>query len=371
MDKPGAGDSAYLTALLQEQEFSPIMADPGKHRLQVILTQLEADSGVIRLAHHTYRIRPREYFYPASMVKLPTALLALEKLHAYPGLDWDMAYTHDLNFCEVPTRPDDTVHSIKDDVARSLLLSDNPAFDRLYSWTGPSYLTETLRARGYAGVQITHRLGLRCTAAENLKTHPVNFLEDGRVVFRQETIAGRPFTAAADDPYVVTGYPGDHRSFGPLSDFHRMLIALLLPDAAAPQERFALQPEELRFVAAALSKPAEYYEGPRNPDMTGGALKFLLLGGAREPWPDTIRIYSKTGKALGFLTESALFIDDEYGVAFFLSATVYVNYKGNSNDEDHHYDDLGLPFLRGLGRRILESERSRPRPRVLRAFNHL
>lgn len=29
----------------------------------------------------TYRLKPHEYFYPASTVKLPAALLALEKLN--------------------------------------------------------------------------------------------------------------------------------------------------------------------------------------------------------------------------------------------------------------------------------------------------
>lgn len=359
-------DSPLLLRILSEPEFSTIAASPEQHRLQIILTQVDTFHGKPRLTHHAYRLRPREYFYPASLVKLPTALLALEKLHSIPRahrIDLDTPYEVTQTSCEnigeqaePGRRP-----TIRDDILLSLIFSDNKAFDRLFSWTGPGYLTETLRARGFSTVQITHRLGSRCSPYENRLTHPVTFFP-GQNGYLQGPSLSETYHAPADDTDLVTGYPGDLRSFGQLSDFHWMTIAALLPEAVEPQARFRLNDEELRIVADALSRSPEEYQGPTQIDRSawpGSPMKFLLMGASKERIPPGLRIFSKTGKALGFLSESGLFLDVESGTAFFLSATVYVNYRRSGDDSDHHYDDLGLPFLRRLGSRIMEQERTR------------
>jgi hypothetical protein len=150
------------------------------------------------------------------------------------------------------------------------------------------------------------------------------------------------YHAQCDDSDLVVGYPGDLRSFGQLSDFHWITIAALLPLAVEPQARFQLTDEDNVLLTDALSRmPEDLADSPYGKDKVGSALKFILLGGSRERIPASVRIFSKTGKALGFLSETGLYLDIESGTAFFLSATLYVNYERSGNDVDHHYDDVG------------------------------
>ena len=63
-----------------EDDFDGIISNPKKHRLQVLFTQIDRDKNNIpNFTTHSFRLRPREYFYPASTTKFPIAVLALEK----------------------------------------------------------------------------------------------------------------------------------------------------------------------------------------------------------------------------------------------------------------------------------------------------
>ena len=63
-----------------ESDFPSIVSNPGKHRLQILYTQIDRDeNNNPSFTMHSFRQRPREYFYPASTTKFPIAVLALEK----------------------------------------------------------------------------------------------------------------------------------------------------------------------------------------------------------------------------------------------------------------------------------------------------
>ena len=44
-----------------------------------------------------------------------------------------------------------------------------------------------------------------------------------------------------------------------------------------------------------------------------------------------------------------------------LSAVIYCNQDGILNDDKYDYDTIGYPFMRSLGRKIYDYERSRQR----------
>ena len=60
--------------------------------MQIIYTQIDRgkkDKDKFKLTDHYFNVDPDNYFYPASTVKLPVAILALQKLNELkiPGLD--------------------------------------------------------------------------------------------------------------------------------------------------------------------------------------------------------------------------------------------------------------------------------------------
>src|SRR5690606_12459294 len=147
-----------------------------------------------------------EYFYPASTVKLPVALLALEKINRLevPGLDRDtvMLISADGHGQTEATRDPTAaggLPSIGHYIRKVLLVSDNDAFNRLYEFVGQSDINETLYSRGFEGTRILHRLDLVLDVESNRYTNPVRFV-DGETILYEQPGAYSPREYRATEP---------------------------------------------------------------------------------------------------------------------------------------------------------------------------
>ena len=70
--------------------FDSLIFGPADRRVQIQYTRIHRDrKGRPHFTEHHYRVNADEYYYPASTVKLPVAILALQKLNelGIPGLD--------------------------------------------------------------------------------------------------------------------------------------------------------------------------------------------------------------------------------------------------------------------------------------------
>lgn len=365
-------DSPLLTSVLKGPAFQGIMANPDKHRLQIIFSQVHMRLGKPVLTHHTFRVREDEFFYPASLVKVPPAALAFEKVRELKNTGIAASTTYDTEIVVCPRTEEETdpvtavtpapshPPTIERDIHAIFLVSDNLAYDRLYSFLGQDRVNRTMLARGYRSYQMTHRLGRKCSMAANQTTDPVVFVDDkGKEIFRQDSLTSHEsYHKRRDGSDIVTGYDGSIRNSASLTDLHRMLVALIMPEAVPEHARFQLTAEEHKRIQRSMSM---YPEEEKDLEFDrsrfrGGKSKYLLLGGQTIQAPKHIRIFNKVGMGLGFLTDTAFIVDFENDIAFFLSATVYVNDKHSDIDEEHMYETLGLPFLAALGSEILKIE---------------
>src|SRR5688572_27889728 len=73
-----------LRSILNENTdpvFQQVLKDPQSYRLQIIYTRIDRDkNNKPTFTNYYFNHDPQLYFNPASMVKLPLAALALEKL---------------------------------------------------------------------------------------------------------------------------------------------------------------------------------------------------------------------------------------------------------------------------------------------------
>jgi hypothetical protein len=371
----------FLTG--QPERFGAAVEDPAKHRVQVIYTQIDRDAdNRPSFTSYTFRLDDEEYFYPASTVKLPTALLALETINAlgFDELTRDTTMlTGAADASQSPAISDRTapsgLPSVGHYIRKILLVSDNDAFNRLYEFIGQQPLNEAMRQKGFDGTRIMHRLEVALSVAENQRTNPVVFVGDDAVIYEQpaetsgvEYLADAPILLGKAE--VVDGTrlerPKDfaEKNAYPLQDQHDVIKALMFPDSVPDSQRFKLTEDDYRFVYRHMSMYpgesgiTEYSDPETYPD---GYVKFLMYGGDAADIPDHIRIFNKVGDAYGFLTDAAYVVDFENGVEFILAATVYANANETFNDNHYEYDDIGMPFLRELGKAIYEIEQARPR----------
>lgn len=364
--------------------FANILARRRDLKVQVIYTQInrKADNSPVFTPYY-FNVDANNYYYPASTVKMPVALLALEKIRelGIAGLTptcamltgtATAAQTAVLNDPNTP----DGVPTLAGYIKKIFLVSDNDAFNRLYEFLGQERINNQLAAKGYPSANIYHRLSLTLSDAENRFTNPVQFSDSlGNSLYTQPPVTSK-LTYTSRKDAVGIGYingtqlvnqPLDFsrkNRFG-LEDMTKVLRAILFPESLPAAERFNISTEDYRFVWKYMSQLPGESSSPAypDPDYWPTYVKFLYYGSDPKAVPDTrrIRIFNKVGDAYGFLTDVAYIVDFESGIEFMLSATIYCNEDGVLNDDKYDYDTIGFPFMKNLGQVIYDYEIKRER----------
>ncbi len=377
----------FLEKLMRQdpKNFSFILSNRDALKVQVIYTQINRDAGnKPSFTNYYFHVNAADYFYPASTVKMPVALLSLQKLSELrlAGLDKNSSMVTDAAYSgQTPAYNDaatpDGRPTIAQYVKRIFLVSDNTAFNRLYEFLGPDYINQQLKKMGYGDAQIRHRLDISLTPDENRHTNPVSFYTPtGKLLYRQPMQAGSDSFAFRNDS-VGMGYYKDgilvNRAMNfsaknriALADLHTILKSVIFPESVPQAQRFVISEEDRSFVLQYLSEfPPEshwpVYDSAGNWDAYG---KFLYWGAEKGRLPKKIRIFNKEGDAYGFLTDISYFTDLDKKVEFMLSCTIYCNSDGILNDDHYDYEKTGLPFMKQLGRLIYDYELKRPRQNI-------
>ncbi len=382
-----AKTDVFLENLLQKypQYFGELMTRRDSFRLQIIYTQIDRkENNKPVFTDYYYNVDPQQYFYPASTVKMPAALLALQRLNELklPGLDKNSTmitrsqYSGQNEVYNDPTTPDGRP-SIAHYVKKIFLVSDNDAFNRLYEFLGQEYINKKLRFMGYERTEIIHRLERFLNEEENRHTNPVTFYDgSGKVLYNQPMQFNQQPYQQRNDWLGNAYYKGDKLVNGPmdfskknrlvLEDLHQLVRSILFPDDVPFRQRFNISTDDYRFVWKYMSQyPGEtFYPSYTSPDYWDAYCKFLYWGSEKLTLPKTFRIFNKVGDAYGFLIDAAYVADFDKKIEFMLSAAIYCNSDGVLNDSKYDYDSIGYPFMKNLGRIIYDYELTRKRNHI-------
>ena len=178
-------DTLFLENLLKSRPelFGGILKHPTNNEVQILYTQIDRDkNNVPHFTSYSYHLNPNRYFYPASTVKLPTAIFALEKLNELKisGLTMQSTMKTDSSFTDETRMLEDTssatgLPSIENYIKKILLVSDNYAYNRLYEFVGRGELNQKLKKYGLNNTRIVGRLAIY-DGGENAKH--TNAIED-------------------------------------------------------------------------------------------------------------------------------------------------------------------------------------------------
>ncbi|MEO8000273.1 MAG: serine hydrolase, partial [Arenimonas sp.] len=292
-----------------------LLLDPSRE-IQILYSQINRDStGRIQIKHHAFHHAPKRWFFPASTIKLPLALLACEEVARVGG---------DLESAIMLRQPPETgiwdeseplSESLLRSLRRTFTVSDNIPYNRFYELLGADKIHSRLKALGYPNTRAISRLGSRDVNA-NLATGSSQIIDaEGKPLAgfapRIAKLRSFPFGRALkgdgflDDDGVMMVGPHDF-SFGnfmPLADLHQMLVAFIFPEAVHESQRWEIPAgwrenilEEMGRYPRESSDPVyplpEYYDA---------YAKYFVLGGSKVNAPDGYRAYGKIGEAYGYL----------------------------------------------------------------------
>lgn len=374
----------FLESLLKQypQYFENILDNRKDLNVQVIYTQVNRGAnGIAALKNFYFNVNPAHYFYPASTVKLPIVLLALQKLNELKGkgIDRNTAMITETSFSgqtsvyNDPTSPDGKP-SIAQYIKKILMVSDNDAYNRLYEFLGQEYINNELHKKGYEDAQILHRLDIFLSAEENRRTNPVIFLDSNnnllyKIPGQRNEASYVPRNDSLGNGYYKNGvlingrmdFSGKNRLS--LEDLHSILLSVIFPDKVRSSQRFNITEEDRQFVLKYMSQyPTESVYPPYSADTASywpAYCKFLLFGAEKGLLPENIRIFNKPGDAYGHMIDVAYVADFKNNIEFFVSALIYCNSDGILNDDKYDYATVGKPFMKNLGQVIYEYELKR------------
>jgi hypothetical protein len=349
-----------------------VYSQKDKCRLQVLYTHVENIKQTRQFTN--YAFNTGAYVYCASLIKLPIAVLALNKLNELGLSEETFLFTDSTELCHHTTHRDTSSESgypsIAHDIKKMMLVSDNEAFNRCFEFLGADYIHRQLQTWGYPDVRIVNRYELPCSKGKNKITNPVRLLDQNLKLLYEQ--GPQPISEKWQKPiqnihvgkgyidqnnrYIKQAKDFSYMNFMRLEDMHRFLLELFYTRA----DRFNLSQKQYDFLLRYMSMAPAKAGIPRYDAKTYPAnfKKYLYYGDKAELVNDSTFVSTNcVGLSYGFMSDCAGFKDTETGIEFVLSASLYVNANEIINDGKYEYKRLGLPFLAELGRAIIEHEK--------------
>ena len=266
---------AFLKDLLNKYplQFQSILQNKKNNNVQIIYTTVDrGKNGLASLKNYYYNVNAKNYFYPASTVKFPVAILALQRLNELKQKRIDLnttmvteAYTQKQTAVFNDATAKDGKPTIAHYIKKILMVSDNDAYNRLYEFLGQEYINEELHKRGYKNVQILHRLSISLSEDENRKTNAVRFLDSNNTVLYEQAMQTSKMVYAVRKDSLGKGfYRGDKLVNEPmdfskknnigLEELTSILQSIIFPESVSAKQRFNITEEDRQFLLKYMSQ---------------------------------------------------------------------------------------------------------------------
>ena len=329
-----------------------VVSNLKQHEIQILFTEVSAsENSSIAFKDYVFQVDETVYFYPASTVKFPVAILALEKLNT------SKKYTINTPF---KILRDSVRTTFSNEITKIFAVSDNDAYNRLFEYLGQDYINESLKSKGILG-RISHRVSV--PDSDNTTTKPIVFYKD-ETSDTLQPVKNEPITSLQlnsvlkgrgyieHDSLINTPKDFSKKNYLPVTSLHGIMKRLVFPNSFQEYQGFNINNSQRQFLLNSMKNtpkavdydPQEYYDS---------YVKFLVFGDTKASIPNHIEIYNKVGYAYGTLTDCAYIVNKKAQKSYIITATVLVNKNGIFNDDTYEYETVGIPFLAELGRQLL------------------
>ena len=375
-------NSRLLFEILQESKepiIKKVLSDLNSYEVQILFTRIHRDSlGLPKFERHTFQENSKQYFYPASTVKLPVAILALQKIRKLQSqgipIKADTPFT--VLYSENVIKKTDSTHpknklTIAHLIKKIFLVSDNMAFNYLFDFIGRDDANKAIHNIGITNFNLSHKFS--DSVNKNSTPRFIFFNQKGDTLYNQAPIISNQKikNTHLDGVLKGKGYVKDgtvieepmdfsEKNYASIVALNQILERIIFPKVFSRNEQFNIEPEDYFFLRYWMSRTPNEVTIPFYDRETffDSYCKFFIYGDKKGEMTNNTRIYNKVGLAYGTATDVA-YVKDRNGIEFFLTATILTNKNEIFNDNKYEYDQLGIPFLAALGREIYQFEKNK------------
>jgi hypothetical protein len=361
--------------------------------VQIIYTQINRDqNNQPSFKNYTYHLDSSKYFYAASLVKLPSAILALQKMNEINQLDLKKKpieikttmLTNANGPCQKNVISDplsfNQLPNLDTYIRRMLLVSDDEAFSRVFEFLTSDYIHTQLEDYGFPDIRIWHRFDPLCKGKDNDQFNSIQFINSemnapytqlasasairlkhplGKIYYGKSQMIGEKMESGAKNFSSM--------NFMSLQNTHEILRRIMFDEYLKPNERFNIKNDQivyLRKLLAMYPSEAKFPNYQKN-QYFDAYTKYLFYGNLPEAKINPqLRIFNKVGFSYGWVSDIAYFCDFETKTEFMLSAVIYTNEDGIMGDGNYEYKTVAYPFMKALGEWIYNYELKRKKTQI-------
>jgi len=361
-------------------EIRKIKNNLSNHEVQILYSSIQRDSlGKPLFEEFSYNLDKNYYYYPASTVKLPISILAIQKINYLKDKGFEISINtpfividskNDLISINNDSNYENEVLSVANCIKKIFLYSDNDCYNYLFDFLGKDEINHQLQKKGLKNTQIYHKF---LKNSDNLNSWRFLFISNRDTIYNQNSIKSILNNSNKNLKSVIKGnkfiynnqlikgpFDFNYKNQISIRDLNDILKRIIFPENFQKNERFDLQESDYNFLKYWMSRTSIE---DNNINMINknkywdSYSKFFIYGDKKGEMNDAIRISNKVGMAYGTLTDVAYVRDKINNIEFMLTATILVNDNHIFNDDIYEYESKGIPFLSALGRQVLKYER--------------
>ena len=318
-----------------------------KFEVQIILTELKKRKNGFTIHKKKFNANKNNYFYPASSIKLPIALLTIEKINENPKLNINSEFS---------IQGDSIITTFKKEITDLFIISSNESYNRLFEFLGQDYINEKLKQKGFKDFSISHRLSTE--KSDNLKTKEINFYRNGKINQIQKSINNKPVTKLnlknlnkgigfmLDNELQNKPMDFSGKNYFSINELNNVLICLFFPEVSK-NKKFNLSKSQNLLIQKFMSS-TPFNMGFDKNIYPNNYNKFFIYGDKDGMINDNI--FNKVGNAYGYSIDNAYIYEEKSDRHFVLTASIYTNGNNILNDNKYEYHEIGIPFLAEIGR---------------------
>ncbi len=342
-----------------------ILKDKDKYEIQILYTEVSKNTlGLTEFTDFEFQLNDQKYFYPASTIKLPIAVMTLSKINELRAVGSNISLKSKINLSLINNKKEiivkDSITSFQNLIADVFLVSDNSASNVLIDFIGYNYFNSSMSNLGFENTYLNH------------KFNPDPFVDSSWIITNidNDTISSDKNKITVSASSDISNLKKGNKRFingeiinepldffsknrSSLTDMHNIIKNLIYPEVTL--SKFNLNVEDYDFIRYWMSRftfedlGAKYIGDEK---FFNSYNKFFIHGMDTILNNTDIRVYNKIGQAYGTSTDSAYIKNYKEDVEFFLTATIYTNENKIINDDIYEYRETAIPFLSKLSKAI-------------------